>query len=71
MAQNEISKPIHIIFDRDDYYLWAQAMCSFLKGRKLWLYMTGQRLPPQQLKDKNANAFAFQLEDWDGVKINS
>ena len=41
MAQSEISKPIHVILDGDNYSLWAQSMCSFLKGRNLWLYVTG------------------------------
>ena len=41
MAQSEISKLIHVILDRDNYSLWAQGMCNFLKGRKLWLYVTG------------------------------
>uniref|UniRef100_A0A2N9HDD0 Integrase catalytic domain-containing protein n=1 Tax=Fagus sylvatica TaxID=28930 RepID=A0A2N9HDD0_FAGSY len=42
-------------------------MCSFLKGRKLWLYVTGQRHPPKQQKNKTEDAFALRLEDWDGV----
>jgi hypothetical protein len=67
MAQSEISKPIHVILDGDNYSLWAQGMCSFLKGRKLWLYVTGQRHPPKQQKDETEDAFALRLEDWDGV----
>jgi hypothetical protein len=67
MAQSEISKPIHVILNGDNYSLWAQGMCSFLKGRKLWLYVTGQRHPPTQQKDETEDAFAFRLEDWDGV----
>ena len=35
MAQNEISKPIHVILEEDNYFLWAQGVCSFLKGCKL------------------------------------
>ena len=46
MAQSEISKLIHVILDRDNYSLWAQGMCSFLKGHKLWLYVTRQHHPP-------------------------
>jgi hypothetical protein len=42
-------------------------MCSFLKGRKLWLYVTGQRHPPTQQKDETEDAFALRLEDWDGI----
>jgi hypothetical protein len=67
MAQSEISKPIHVILDGDNYSLWAQGMCSFLKGRKLWLYVTGKRHPPTQQKDETEDAFALRLEDWDGV----
>ena len=63
MAQSEISKPIHVILKGDNYSLWAQGICSFLKGRKLWLYVTGQRHPPKQQKDKIENVFAFRLED--------
>uniref|UniRef100_A0A2N9FKE7 Reverse transcriptase Ty1/copia-type domain-containing protein n=1 Tax=Fagus sylvatica TaxID=28930 RepID=A0A2N9FKE7_FAGSY len=51
----------------DNYSLWAQGMCSFLKGRKLWLYVTGQCHPPKQQKDETEDAFALRLEDWDGV----
>ena len=64
MAQSEIiSKPIHVILDGDNYSLWAQGMCSFLKGRKLWLYVTGQHHPPKQQKDETEDAFALRLED--------
>ena len=47
MSQSEISKLIHVILDGDNYFLWAQGMCSFFKGRKLWFYVTGQRQPPK------------------------
>ena len=42
-------------------------MCSFPKGCKLWLYVTGQRLPPKQQKDETEDVFALRLKDWDGV----
>ena len=67
MAQSEISKPIHVILDRDNYSLWAQGMCSFLKGRKLWLYVIGQCHPSKQQKDETEDAFSLRLEDWGGV----
>ena len=67
MAESKISKPIHVVLDGDNYFLWAQGMCSFLKGRKLWFYVTGQRHPPKQQKDKTEDAFALRLVDWDGV----
>uniref|UniRef100_A0A2N9HAX0 Retrotransposon Copia-like N-terminal domain-containing protein n=1 Tax=Fagus sylvatica TaxID=28930 RepID=A0A2N9HAX0_FAGSY len=52
---------------RDNYSLWAQGMCSFLKGHKLWLYVTGQRHPPKQKNDETKDAFALRLKDWDDV----
>uniref|UniRef100_A0A2N9HZF7 Reverse transcriptase Ty1/copia-type domain-containing protein n=1 Tax=Fagus sylvatica TaxID=28930 RepID=A0A2N9HZF7_FAGSY len=42
-------------------------MCSFLKGRKLWLYVIGECHPPKQKKDETEDAFAFRLEDWNGI----
>ena len=42
-------------------------MCSFLKGHKLWLYVTRQRHPPQQQKDETEDAFSLRLKDWGGV----
>uniref|UniRef100_A0A2N9GFN4 Integrase catalytic domain-containing protein n=1 Tax=Fagus sylvatica TaxID=28930 RepID=A0A2N9GFN4_FAGSY len=59
--------PFTSFLNGDNYSLWAQGMCSFLKGRKLWLYVTGQRHPPTQQKDETEDAFTLQLEDWDGV----
>uniref|UniRef100_A0A2N9EKK8 Uncharacterized protein n=1 Tax=Fagus sylvatica TaxID=28930 RepID=A0A2N9EKK8_FAGSY len=48
-------------------YLRFRYGSNFLKGRKLWLYVTGQRHPPTQQKDETEDAFALRLEDWDGV----
>ena len=31
---DEISRPIHVIFNGDNFAQWSQAMCSYLKGRK-------------------------------------
>ena len=67
MAKSKISKPIHVILDGNNYSLWVQGMCSFLKGRKLWLYVTGQRHPPKQQKGETEDAFTFRLKDWDGI----
>ena len=63
MAQSEISKPIHVILDGDNYSLWAQGMCSFLKGRRLWLYMTGQRylLNNKRMKLKMPSLFDLKI----------
>ena len=67
MAESKISKPIHVVLDGDNYFLWAQGMCTFFKGCKLWLYVTGQRYPLKQQKDETKDAFSLRLEDWDGV----
>ncbi len=61
MAQSEISKPIHVILDGDNYSLWAKGMCSFLKCHKLWFYVTGQRHPPKQQKDETEDVFALHF----------
>ena len=60
MAQIEISKPIHVILDENNYSLWVQ-------GRKLWLYVTEQCHPPKQENVETEESFALRLEDWDGV----
>jgi hypothetical protein len=67
MTQSEIFKPIHVILDGNNYSFWTQGMCSFLKGRKLWLYVIGECHPPKQKKDETEDAFAFRLEDWNGI----
>ena len=36
MPGDEISRPIHVIFNGDNFAQWFQAMRSYRKGRKLW-----------------------------------
>ena len=43
MLGDEISRPINVIFNGDNFAHWSQAMRSYLKGRKLWLYVSGDR----------------------------
>ena len=62
MAQNEISKPIHVMLDGDNYSLWAQAMCSFIKGCKLWLYVFGQHSSPKKQGNKLQMPSLFNLK---------
>ena len=40
MPGDEISRPIHVIFNGDNFSQWSQAMRGYLKGRKLWLYVS-------------------------------
>ena len=41
MPGDDISRMIHVIFNGDNFSHWSQAMRSYLKGRKLWLYVSG------------------------------
>ncbi|KAK9214365.1 hypothetical protein WN944_006355 [Citrus x changshan-huyou] len=40
-------------------------MCSFLKGRRLWRYITGTIVQPVQKEDGDAEKFVDRLEEWD------
>ncbi|KAK9190946.1 hypothetical protein WN943_019556 [Citrus x changshan-huyou] len=40
-------------------------MCSFLKGRRLWRYITETIIQPIQKKDKDAENFVDRLKEWD------
>ncbi|GFZ03607.1 hypothetical protein Acr_16g0002310 [Actinidia rufa] len=48
MDKSEVSRPIIITLDGPNYISWSQAMSSFLKGRKLWRYVTGDIKTPTQ-----------------------
>jgi hypothetical protein len=49
MAQNEVIAHIHVILYGTNYSVWSQSMMSFLKGRKLWLYVTGDIPKPTKV----------------------
>jgi hypothetical protein len=38
---NSIVHPINVILDGSNYSMWAQNIEVFLKGRRLWRYVTG------------------------------
>jgi hypothetical protein len=40
-------------------------MHSFLKGYRLWRYITGEIQAPVRSKDEEHTKFADRLEDWD------
>ncbi|KAK3018585.1 hypothetical protein RJ639_002820 [Escallonia herrerae] len=77
IPQNDVSQPINIILDGPNYPYWAQALRSFLKGRKLWPFVSGDRTKPLQRKGGPASTpefgsesdedFANCLEDWDSI----
>ena len=40
-------------------------MRSYLKGRKLWLYISGDRPIPEKVDKENYSAYAIRIEDWE------
>lgn len=45
--------------------LWAQEMSSFLKGRRLWRYATGDIHQPTRKPDEEEEKFNNRLNEWD------
>ncbi|KAK3003862.1 hypothetical protein RJ639_019499 [Escallonia herrerae] len=57
------AQPISIILDGSNYILWAQAMRSFIKGKKLWRYLTGDiTIPVQTAASRRSSSSSFQQE---------
>jgi hypothetical protein len=65
MAQNEIIHHVQTILDGTNYMVWSQSMRSFLKGCKLWLYVTGEVKKPVKGASKSDEAFTTRHIDWD------
>ncbi|GKV48377.1 hypothetical protein SLEP1_g55201 [Rubroshorea leprosula] len=65
MEKSNISQPISTILNGSNYVLWAQSMRSFLKGQKLWRYITGDITLPQKITDEIDKKYVDRLEDWD------
>ena len=63
MPGDEISHPIHVMVDEDNFAQWSQAMRSYLKGRKLWLYVFGNRPIPKKEGKETDSAYAIRIED--------
>ena len=42
-------------------------MRSFLKGRKLWFYVSGDRPIPEQVDKETDSAYAIRIEDWESA----
>ncbi|GAV90400.1 UBN2_3 domain-containing protein, partial [Cephalotus follicularis] len=59
------AQPVTIILDSPNYLRWSSAMTSFLKGRKLWRIVTGDKPAPVKRSDETDDSFADRLEDWD------
>ncbi|KAK2982840.1 hypothetical protein RJ640_021330 [Escallonia rubra] len=56
---------ISIILDGSNYSLWDQAMRSFIKGKKLWRYLTGDITIPVKTAGEPQLQFNERLDDWD------
>ena len=63
MPGDEISRPIHVIFNGDNFVQWSQAIRSYLKGRKLWLYVSGDCPIPELVDKETDSAYAIRIED--------
>ena len=63
MSGDEISCPIHVVFYGDNFSQWSQAMRSYLKGHKLWLYVSGDRPILGKVDKETDFAYAIQIED--------
>ena len=42
-------------------------MRSYLKGCKLWLYVSGDRLIPKQVDKETNSAYAIRIKDWESA----
>ncbi|XP_072062244.1 uncharacterized protein [Arachis hypogaea] len=82
MKKPDVFQPIPVILNGSNYAPWVEAMRGFLKGRKLWRYVTGDIACPVKptVTDKSTDGaskskkdaekekdYAEKLEDWDKV----
>ena len=67
MPGDEISRPIHVIFYGDNFAQWSQAMRSYLKCRKLWFYVSGDRPIPEKADKEIDSTYAIRIEDWESA----
>jgi hypothetical protein len=64
-GKNKVLAHIHVTLDGTNYTVWSQSMRSFLKGRKLWLYVTGDIPKPTKVTAESDGAFRTRLINWD------
>ena len=65
MAGNEVFRPIHVLFNGDNFSQWSQAINSYLKGRKLWRYVSDVRTIPVKEENESDAAYDLRLEEWE------
>ena len=79
---HEITHPITVILDGPtSYYAWSQNMIVFLKGRRLWHYVTGDIPKPVPRSDTDSGssdgdsvaAAIIQVDDFrsESTRLNS
>ncbi|GAV81599.1 UBN2_3 domain-containing protein, partial [Cephalotus follicularis] len=61
------AQPITIILDGPNYLRWSSTMTSFLKGRKLWRIVTGDKPAPVKRPNETDDSFTDRLEDRDSA----
>ena len=67
MPGHEISRSIPVIFNGDNFAQWSQAMRSYLKSRKLWLYVSGDRSIPEKVDKETDFAYVIRIENWESA----
>ena len=65
MEKVDVVLPIKTILDGSNYVICSQEMSSFLKGRRLWQYVSGDIAKPTEQQNETDVAFFERLEDWD------
>uniref|UniRef100_A0A2N9GQS7 Uncharacterized protein n=1 Tax=Fagus sylvatica TaxID=28930 RepID=A0A2N9GQS7_FAGSY len=81
---HEITHPITVILDGPaSYHAWSQNMTVFLKGRRLWRYVTGDIPKPVPRSDTDSDSsdgdsvaaavvqvddFEARLEEWESIQ---
>ena len=54
-----------MLFLMDNFSKLSQAMRSYLKGRKLCLYVSDDRPIPEQVDKETDSSYAIPIEDWE------
>lgn len=63
MAQVHVSQIIHIIFDGTNYSYWAQVFQNFLRGHKIWKYVTSSVTLPIAVDGELSDKFNAHFEE--------
>ena len=65
MEKSDVAQPIPIVLNGSNYTHWVEAICSFLKGRKLWKYVISDIKSPTKAKDETDKKFTDGLDEWE------